>query len=102
MGRPSMDPKEVAAYAAIGFTPEDWEPQDPIIVWPENRLAVDVFRRMQTQWHMSMAGPTGLNYASLPEMWRRLKVPPEDRDDTFHALTVLEAAWLDARYADKD
>lgn len=50
---------------------------------------------MSTQWHVSMGGPTGLNYAALPELWRRLKVPRKQRDAAFADLQILEAAALE-------
>lgn len=54
---------------------------------------------MRTQWFVGMSGPTGLNYASLPELWRRLKVPTQDRDAVFHDLQVLEGAALHAMHS---
>jgi hypothetical protein len=50
---------------------------------------------MQTQWRTGVNGPTGMDYSVLPELWRRLKVPPEQRDDVFHDLRVLEGAALE-------
>jgi hypothetical protein len=68
-------------------------------VWPDNVTSVRVFISMQTQWHVSMNGRTGLIYAALPELWRRLKVPPADRDAIFHDLQVMEIAALNAMHA---
>lgn len=86
---------------AWGWEPEDFEPP-PVVVWPENRLAVRVFCAMQTQWHVGMGGRTGLIYAALPEMYRRFKVPPAERDGLFFDLQVLEAAALNAMHSSED
>lgn len=69
---------------------EQFEPE----VWPDCWPAVRVFIAMDTQWRSGMGGPTGLDYAALPEVWRRLKVPPSERDDLFADLQVLERAAL--------
>ena len=65
-------------------------------VWPDNRQAVNVFLAMRTQWNCGAGGAVGLMYSSLPEVWRRLKVPHADRDEIFTSLRALEAAALDA------
>lgn len=63
-------------------------------VWPDNQQALAVFISMCTQWRTGMAGPVGLDYAVLPEIWRRTKTPPQDRDDAFDCLRVMEDAAL--------
>jgi len=70
--------------------------EPPILCWPDNLHAVRVFMAAATQWRIGMAGPTGLDYAALPELWRRLTVPRKARDAAFADLQVLEAAALDA------
>ena len=69
-----------------------------MLCWPENRQALLVFLTLRTQWRAGMNGPTGLDYGVLPEIWRRLKVPPAERDDVFADLQVIEAGALDAIY----
>jgi hypothetical protein len=73
-----------------------------VLVWPENKQSVAVFLSMRTQWFQSMGGPTGLNYASLNELWRRLKVPESDRDAIFQDLLVLEDAAMSEMHKPKD
>jgi len=63
-------------------------------IWPDNEVAVDVFIAMTTQWNVGPAGAVGLNYASLAEVWRRLKVPVSMRDGVFDDLRVMEGAAL--------
>lgn len=60
-----------------------------------------VFISMRTQWRTGMGGPTGLDYTVLPEMWRRLKVPHDERDAIFHDLQLLEIAALSAIHAEE-
>ncbi len=67
-----------------------------MLCWPENRQALLVFMALRTQWRTGMSGFTGLDYGVLPEIWRRLKVPPAERDDVFADLQVIEAGALDA------
>jgi hypothetical protein len=83
-----------AADAAFGFKPDDF---GPVEFWPENADAVLVFRRMATQWRMSMAGPTGLDYAVL---FRLLDDAAGDDKEMWYELlddvSVMEGAALDA------
>lgn len=92
-----MDAKQKAEAEAWGFDLDELG-GEPIIVWPENIRVFFLFHAMRTQWRMSMNGPTGLDYNVLPEMWRRLKVPPQDRDATFADLQVIEGAALTAMH----
>lgn len=62
----------------------------PCELWPDNVVPVNVFTAMTTQWNVGPGGVVGLNYASLGEVWRRLKVPPDKRDAVFDDLRVME------------
>ena len=66
----------------------------PTEVWADVMPSVDVFIAMTTQWRVGAAGPVGLDYAALPEVWRRLKVPPGERDRVFDDLRLMEAEAL--------
>lgn len=71
-----------------------------MVVWPCNRRSVAVFMAMGTQWLWASAGMggahrVGLNYAALPELWRRLRVPPADRDAVFADLQLMEMTALE-------
>ena len=70
-----------------------------VVVWPDNRLAVRVFQAMGTQWRVGAAGPTGLDYGVVPEIWRRLRVPPDQRDAVFMDLRVIEGAALEQTHS---
>lgn len=76
--------------------------EKPIPVWPENRLAVLVFRAMDTQWRAGMGGYTGLDYSALGEIWQRLHIKKRDRDRVFADLRVLEHAALETIHSSKD
>lgn len=81
---------------------DDDELLGPVVpVWPDNRQAVQVFLALRTQWNCGPGGAVGLIYASLPEIWRRLKVPPSERDEVFASLRALEVAALDAMREDR-
>lgn len=80
--------------AAIGLTVEE-ACGPPVEIWPDNLQAVNVFVAMSTQWRIGMNGPTGLDYGVLPEIWRRTKTPPKDRDAVFNDLRTMEDAALE-------
>ena len=57
-------------------------------VWPENEEAVLLFLRVQTQWRTSMAGVTGLDYASVVATAKLYSI--EDLPSVFEDLQVME------------
>jgi len=81
--------------AEFGLTPEDYA-ADVVGVFPDNISSVNVFIAMSTQWSMGPAGPIGLRYEVLPEIWRRTGIPAADRSAVFDDLRVLEDAALEA------
>lgn len=56
--------------------------------------AVNVFIAMSTQWRTGAAGPTGLDYGALREVWHRTRTPPGQRDEVFAQLQVIEREAL--------
>jgi hypothetical protein len=76
------------------LTPDDFTDEDTYWVWPDNWLAVTVFSVMRTQWRAGMGGLYGLDLNVLPEVWRRLQVPPAQRNDVFESLLVMEGSAL--------
>lgn len=82
------------ALRAFGLE-RDEEPEDAHFdVWPENWPAVQVFAALMTQWHMSMAGPSGLRYESIPVVLRMRGVPRSEWQNVFQGLQVMEAEAL--------
>jgi hypothetical protein len=61
-------------------------------VWEENWDTVMMFLRMQTQWNVSMAGLTGLNYSSLDYLSRLYSV--KDPVSLFEGVQVMEVTAL--------
>jgi hypothetical protein len=61
-------------------------------VWEENWDVVMMFLRMQTQWNVSMAGLTGLNYSSLDYLSRLYSV--KDPVSLFEGIQVMEVTAL--------
>ena len=65
---------------------------DEFIIWDENWEIVEMFLRMQTQWRMSFAGPTGLDYAALDWLCRLYSV--KDPATLLEGLQVMEVTAL--------
>ena len=92
---------------AFGATPEQIaaakEKQDSIEVdfevWQENWEAVQMFIRLSTQWHVSMAGLTGLNYSSLEYICRLYEV--KDCVSLFEGIQIMEMAALSCMQKEK-
>ena len=61
-------------------------------MWEENWDVVMMFLRMQTQWNVSMAGLTGLNYSSLDYLSRLYSV--KDPVSLFEGIQVMEVTAL--------
>lgn len=84
-----------AEMEASGFLPEDFE-GDPVEVWPEMWPAVELFCRLGTQWHVSPAGgATGLRYEALYPLLDRHCADPDDWQQLFDDVRVMERAALD-------
>jgi len=61
-------------------------------VWEENWDVLNMFIRLSTQWHTSMAGLTGLNYQSLEWLCKLYAV--KDPVAMFEGVQVMEMAAL--------
>lgn len=82
--------------ARSGFTPEDYEDDEALEVWPENWAVFRILTQLQTQWYrVGMTGQaTGLNYASAFPLLDRAFPDPDEWDEALHDLTVAEIAAL--------
>ena len=87
-------PKYDATMAAFGFEASDFS-GDNVNLWPDHVDAYHVFSAMSTQWQVGYSGRVGLRYEVLSELWRRLKISPEKRDEVFECLQVMEGAILE-------
>jgi hypothetical protein len=93
-----MTPPTAAELNVWGMSIADWEAeQEPVLIWPEQEEVYLLFRTLDNQWSYSQGYPLGFRYEVLPEMWRRLKIPPERRDEVFFDLQVMERAALEER-----
>ena len=63
-------------------------------VWPENWRVFVLFSRVQTQWNVSMGGPTGLRYEAIYPLIDRDAQDTEDWQQLFEDLQILEGAAL--------
>lgn len=80
--------------AALGFLPEDLASDPPLVVWPDNAPAVDLFCRLQTQWQIGPGGVVGLRYEALPAVFDLLGARRKARARLFADLQVMESAAL--------
>jgi hypothetical protein len=83
---------------AGGFTAADFERED-VEVWPEHHDAWLIFTKMTTQWRADFNGRAGLVYESLYPLIDRLNLSPDEWDEMFDDVRVLESAALKAMHA---
>lgn len=80
---------------SFGITEDDLD--FDIDVFPCNWPALRLFLAMQTQWRIGGTGTrTGLDYAALPVVERRIGVKKKDRSRLFDDLRVMENEVLSA------
>lgn len=79
--------------AIFGLSDDDF-PADDFLVWPDNWKAVTNFSCLQTQWRMGMSGPIGLDYNTLPTVFRMTGLPETEWSEMFQSIRVMESAAL--------
>ena len=72
-----------------------------VAVWPENERAVQIFIRMGTQWRIGMGGPTGFDYTSLYPLLDRAARDPDEWDDLFEDVRLMETTALQVIAVDR-
>lgn len=71
-------------------------PGQPFAVWPENAPVLELFLRLQTQWHLAPSGRLqGLRYDAAETVMRRLAMRRKRR--LFTHLQDMEHAVLEAQ-----
>ena len=65
-------------------------------VWPENVRAFNLFQGLGSQWHIGMAGATGLNYQTAYSRMDRMCLSSEEYDQLDNDLQTMEVAALNA------
>ena len=63
-------------------------------MWPENWTVWRVFEAVFTQWRVGMGGPTGLDYAAVYPLLDRAAKDPQEWDEMFSDIQVMEGAAL--------
>lgn len=75
--------------------PQDYE------LWPEHALAWQVYLDCNTQWVKAVGLGVviweGLNYPGVEVVMRRYGVPPEQENEVFEQLQVLETETVSIR-----
>ena len=95
----------VEALKAFGATEEQIAAESKnkrtsdCIVWEENREIVNMFWKLSTQWYVSMAGLTGINYKSLEYLCKIYTV--KDSVAMFEGIQVMEYEALKHMQKDK-
>jgi hypothetical protein len=64
-------------------------------VWPENWPAYLLFTSLQTQWNVGMGGRAGLKYEALYPLLDRQTDAPEQWQQLFDDVRVMEYAALE-------
>lgn len=70
--------------------------QMSVEVWPENWRTFELFARVRTQWSVGMNGATGLRYEAVYPLIDRAAGSPDEWDEIFAEIQVMEAAALTA------
>lgn len=63
-------------------------------VWPENYVAFNLFRELQTQWRVAIGGATGLDYAVVYRRLDRIAKDDQEWDELYADIQVMEGAAL--------
>lgn len=77
----------------FGFTEDDFA-SDAVDIFPDNLLAFNVFSAISTQWRHGMSGVTGLDYGSLPDIFRMMAISRSEWPDLFSDIRTMEHAAL--------
>lgn len=92
----------LAAWGLVADSPAQPTEGDTFWLWPENLPTFHLWRgRLQTQWHVDMSGPTGLDYPGVECVLRIYGIRGQQRVETFSQLQAMElaslAAWQEER-----
>ena len=63
-------------------------------MWPDNNAAFILFNNLSTQWRIGMGGPAGLDYAAVYPLLDRAAKDPQEWDELFSDIQVMEGAAL--------
>lgn len=77
----------------MGLTADDIEIEE-VDVWPDAWPAFCLFEAMGTQWRLGNGGPSGLDYASIPDTAKMIGLKRRELSEAFHDLRVMESEAL--------
>lgn len=70
-------------------------PEPPeVYLWPCNAAVWGLWERVQTQWDVGMAGPTGLRYEGVRVVMGFCGLPKKERAWAFECIQAMERAVL--------
>ena len=95
-GEATPDDEVNAALAAFGLQADmEIEVDEEFALWPDCLDAFQLWQLVQTQWKTNAAGrPDGLNYPGVEVVMDRRRIAPENRDEMFALMQVMERATL--------
>jgi len=76
----------------FGLTQADLEKD--VFVWSDCWESVMVFHSLSSQWRMGFSGASGLDYSSLPFMFKIKNIPEEKQAEIFADIQVMEVAAI--------
>jgi len=79
----------------MGFELEDFA-GDAYEVWPENWPAWCLYMQVAGQWRAGFGGAYALDYGVVILLLNRQNLPPDEWQQMFDDLRVIESAALDA------
>ena len=68
----------------------------PVVVWPDNWAAVQLFSSIATQWRVGMSGATGLDYNPLFHRMDRMSLASTSYETLFEEIQTIEDEALKA------
>ena len=69
--------------------------EEDFLVLPDNWTAFEAFNSLGTQWRIGFGGPTGLDYAVIPDVLKLHQIPDADWRDVFDSIRVMERVALE-------
>jgi hypothetical protein len=74
--------------------PARYYPEPEVEVWEENWRAVDLYRRVSTQWRVGAAGAVGLDYGVVHRELARMQVAGNEFEEEMARIGVIESEML--------
>jgi hypothetical protein len=82
------------------MTLEDYADEfPPVLLWPDNERAYEIWCLVGNQWRMGMNGPVALDQMPLRHELDRRRLSDDDYADLLDSMRVMESAALAAMHA---